>query len=86
MSNSARIREVRRFMRSEDGRGYLDGIANHLKGHSIRRVTFAAVEDGIATTLHLDNKGSFRFLDEELTLEALYERYGALLHQLRKRK
>jgi len=77
------LNDVRRFMKSPDGRVWLEGIRDRLQGRSIRRVTFAATDHGVAITLHLDNKEPYCFIDEELTLEALYERYCAFFAQQR---
>lgn len=76
------MRDITAFMRSPDGRVWLDGIRDCLQGRSIRRVTFAATENGVATTLHLDNKETYRFTDDAMTLEELYERYSAFFWNL----
>ena len=82
MSASRRLKDTRAFMRSPDGRAWLEGIQKHLRGRTIQRVTFAATDDGIATTLHLDNKETYRFMDEELLLDTRYDQHSAFFWQL----
>jgi len=76
------VKDARAFKLSSEGNAILESIRTYLEGRTIRRVTFAATDNGIATTLHLDDKQKFRFQDEELMLDALYERYSALFWQL----
>jgi hypothetical protein len=85
MSAFRRLKDTRAFMRSSGGRAWLEGIQRHLQGRTIQRVTFAATDNGIATTLHLDNKETYRFMDEELILDTLYEQYSAFFWQLSKK-
>ncbi|MCC6489691.1 MAG: hypothetical protein IT364_19510 [Candidatus Hydrogenedentes bacterium] len=75
------VKDARAFKRSSEGSAVLESIRTYLEGRTIRRVTFAATETGIATTLYLDNHETFRFQDEELTLDALYEQYSAFFWQ-----
>jgi len=75
------VKDARAFKRSSEGSAVLESIRTYLEGRTIRRVTFAATENGIATTLHLDNHETFRFQDEELTLDTLYEQYSAYFWQ-----
>jgi hypothetical protein len=76
------VKDSRAFKRSSEGSAVLESIRTYLEGRTIRRVTFAATDGGIATTLHLDDKQTFRFQDEELALDALYEQYSAFFWQL----
>ncbi|EFK96928.1 hypothetical protein LDC_1040 [sediment metagenome] len=75
------IKDARAFKHSSEGSAVLESIRTYLEGQTIRRVTFAATEDGIATTLHLDNHESFRFQDEDLALDTLYEQHSAFFWQ-----
>lgn len=75
------MKDARAFKRSSEGSAVLESIRAYLEGRTIRRVTFAATDAGIATTLHLDNRQRFRFQDEELALDALYEQYSAFFWQ-----
>jgi hypothetical protein len=76
------VKDSRAFKRSSEGNAVLESIRTYLEGRTIHRVTFAATENGIATTLHLDNHQTFRFQDEELALDTLYEQYSAFFWQL----
>lgn len=82
MSASRRLKDTRAFMRGSEGRACLEGIQEHLQGRTIRRVTFTATDDGIATNLHLDNKETYRFMDEELMLDTLYDQHSAFFWHL----
>ncbi len=75
------MKDSRGFMRSSEGRAVLESIRAYLEGRTINDVCFAATDGGIATTLHLDNGETFRFMEEELTLDSLYERYSAFFWQ-----
>lgn len=81
MSRTSALKDVRRFMRSPDGQSWLEGIREILLGRTIQRITFAAEDSGVATTLYLDNNEIYRFTDEELTLESIYERYSAFFFE-----
>lgn len=81
MSRTSALKDVRRFMCSPDGKSWLEGIREILLGRTIRRITFAAEDSGVATTLYFDNNEIYRFTDEEMTLEALYERYNAIFSE-----
>jgi len=70
-------------MNSELGHAWLQGICAHLEGRTIHKVAFAATESGIATTLHLDNNETYRFMDEESSLETLCEQFGGLFRDLK---
>jgi hypothetical protein len=74
--------EVRRFVASEDGRQFLDGIRNHLKGHTIDDVSFINSGEGLTTILRLNNGQCYAFNDEELTLETLREQFSGLFREL----
>ena len=76
------LKDTRRFMRSPEGHAWLTGIRAHLQGLRIRRVAFAATDKGIATTLHLDNCETYRFIDEELMLETLREQFSGVFREL----
>ncbi|GMW03704.1 MAG: hypothetical protein AMXMBFR84_48380 [Candidatus Hydrogenedentota bacterium] len=82
MSASRRLKDTHAFMRGSEGRAWLEGIKTHLRGRTIQRVTFAATDDGIATTFHLDNNETYRVMDEELLLDTLYDQFSAFFWQL----
>lgn len=82
MSASRCLKDTRAFMRGSEGRAWLEGIQKHLRGRTIRRVTFTATDNGIATTLHFDNKETYHFMDEELLLDTLYDQHSAFFWQL----
>ena len=75
------LEDTRRFMRSPEGHAWLTGIRDHLHDRHIRRVAFAATDKGIATTLCLDNRDTYRFMDEELMLETLREQFSGVFRE-----
>lgn len=64
-------------MRSKHGRQFLEGIRAHLESHRITRVTFHATEDGISTTLHLDNNDDYTFQEDKLSTPTLQEQFSS---------
>lgn len=70
--------DIRRFMRTDAGRAFLEGIRTHLEGRRILRVTFIPSDGAITTVLHLDNGEEYRFNDEELMLETLQSQFSKL--------
>jgi len=82
MSETPNIDEIKCFMRCREGRGFLRGIRNHLKGRSIEDVRFRGHEAGITTTLVLDNGETYTFNDEELWLETLRKQFSGLFREL----
>lgn len=72
-----------RFMGSPEGQAFLSGIRAHLEGRTVQKVAFEGIETGISTTLHLDNGEHYRFLDEELALETLYEQFGGVFREMK---
>ena len=74
--------EMKRFVESEDGRQFLDGIRGHLKGHTIDDVSFINNGEGLTTILRLNNRQCYAFNDEELFLETLCEQFSGLFREL----
>lgn len=74
--------EVKRFVESEDGRQFLDGIRDHLKGHTIDDVSFINNGEGLTTILQLSNGQCYAFNDEELNLEILREQFSGLFREI----
>jgi len=72
------MNDVKLFMRSSTGREFLRGIRDHLERRVINKVRFRGHEDGITTTLVLDNGETYSFNDEELDLGVLREQFSAL--------
>jgi hypothetical protein len=72
---------VSRFMYSKAGRDFLNGIREHLRGQAIQEVTFEETDDGISTTLHL-NDTTYTFNDQELELETLREQFTSIFREL----
>lgn len=77
------MRDIKRFMQSLEGQALLKGIRDHLEKRTIRKVVFSATEEGIATTLHLDNGESFRFMEDELSVGTLFDRFGSVFYKFR---
>ncbi|MCL4219327.1 MAG: hypothetical protein KJ052_20285 [Candidatus Hydrogenedentes bacterium] len=73
MCDKEALSEVRRYMRSEEGKAMLESIRESLEGRTIRKITFKATESGVSTIMHLDNKETFAFTDEDLMLDTLYD-------------
>ena len=69
-------------MACEEGRQFLQGIRDHLAGHTITEVEFTADGEGVTTILHLDNGQCYAFNDEELQIETLREQFGGLFREL----
>jgi len=82
MPSNTRFDEVRRFVESEDGRQFLDGIRDHLKGHTIDDVSFINNGEGLTTILRLNNGQCYAFNDEELFLETLREQFSGLFREI----
>ena len=82
MPSNTRFDEVRRFVESEDGRQFLDGIRDHLKGNTIDDVSFINNGEGLTTILRLNNGQCYAFNDEELFLETLREQFTGLFREL----
>ena len=82
MPSNTRFDEVRRFVESEDGRQFLDGIREHLKGHTIDDVSFINNGEGLTTILRLNNGQCYAFNDEELFLETLREQFSGLFREI----
>jgi hypothetical protein len=74
--------EIARFMRSSQGRMFLESIRTHLEGRRIERVDFTGAEDAITTVLHLDNGQHYRFNDEELMLQTLENQFSPFFRVL----
>jgi hypothetical protein len=74
--------EVKKFMACEDGRQFLEGIRDHLKGHTIEDVEFIDNGEGLTTILRLSNGQCYAFNDEELWLETLREQFSGLFCEL----
>jgi hypothetical protein len=74
--------EVKRFAECEEGRQFLDGIRDHLKGRTIDEVSFANNSKGLTTILRLNNRQCYAFDDEDLSLETLREQFSGLFREL----
>jgi len=73
-------------MQSLEGRALLKGIRAHLEKRTIRKVAFSATEDGIATTLHLDNGESYHFIEDELSVGTLFDQFGSVFYKFHEHK
>jgi hypothetical protein len=82
MPDDACFDEVKRFMACEEGRRFLEGIREHLTGHTIDRVDFLNSGEGITTVLRLNNGQCYAFNDEELFLETLREQFSGLFREI----
>ena len=82
MPNDALFGEVKRFVESEEGRQFLQGIRDHLHGRTVVDVAFANNGEGITTILRLDNHQCYAFNEEELWLETLRQQFGGLFREL----
>ena len=82
MPDNACSDEVRRFAESEQGRQFLEGIRDHLKGHTITDVEFINEDEGITTILRLSHGQCYAFNDEELYLETLREQFSGLFREI----
>lgn len=82
MPNDARFDRLKQFMECEEGKHFLEGIRNYLKGQTIVEVEFFPKEDGIVTTLLLKDGEYFEYEEKELTLETLSEQFSGLFREL----
>jgi hypothetical protein len=82
MPNDAGFEQVRQFQTSDEGRQFLEGIRDHLKGHTIDDVEFIDNGEGITTILRLSNGQCYAFNDEELWLETLREQFSGLFREI----
>jgi len=82
MPSDACFEQVKSFVESEQGRQFLDGIRNHLKGRTIDEVSLINNGEGLTTILRLDNGQCYAFNDEELWLETLREQFSSLFREI----
>ena len=82
MSEDACFNEVAEFMACDEGRRFLQGIRDHLSGHTINRVDFVNNGEGVTTILRLSSGQCYAFNDEELWLETLREQFSGLFREL----
>ena len=71
-----------RFRACDQGRQFLDGIRDHLKGHTITEVEFTSDGEDVTTILRLSTGQCYAFNDEELHLETLREQFGGVFREL----
>ena len=82
MPDDACFNEVEHFMTCGEGRQFLQGIRDHLKGHTITDVEFINSGTSISTILNLSNGRCYTFNDEELCLETLREQFSGVFREL----
>ena len=82
MTHADSLDLTKRFMACEEGRQFLSGIRDHLKGHTIDGVDFVNSGESITTILRLSNGQCYAFNDEELYLETLREQFSGLFREL----
>jgi hypothetical protein len=82
MTDTQNMTNVRQFMACEEGRQFLQGIRDHLKGRIIDEVSFANNSKGLTTILRLNNGQCYAFNDEELFLEILREQFSGLFREI----
>ena len=82
MTHAGSLDLLKRFMACDQGRHFLDGIRDHLKGHTITDVEFINSDEGISTILRLSNGQCYAFNDEELYLETLREQFSGVFREL----
>ena len=76
------IEILKAFQASEEGEPMLNGIRKWLEGRTITGVDVTRHEEGLITTLRLDNGEDFCSLDNELRLEVLEEQFSRLFAEL----
>lgn len=82
MTDTQNMTDVRQFMACEEGRQFLQGIRDHLRGHTITDVEFINGGESISTILRLSNGQCYAFNDEELHLETLREQFSGLFREI----
>ncbi len=73
--------DLERLLRSPEGQEFLDEIRNMLVGRTIRKVTFENEAHIIATTLHLDDGGTFAVFQPSLEIGAIREQFEDVLER-----
>ena len=70
-----------RFMRSSQGQAHLDQIVAMLKGRTIKDISFSNEVHCVATTLHLDDGGSFVVFQSSLDVDVLREEFAEVIEE-----
>ena len=81
MGDVCDVNDLERFLRSAAGRAHLDEIVAMLKGRTITEVTFSNEVHCVATTLRLDDGGSFLLFQPSLEVEVLREEFAEAIEE-----
>ena len=81
MGDICDMNDLERFMRSSEGKEYLEEICQMLKGRTIVEVDFTNEVHFIASTLHLDDGGTFFITQPSLEVEAIREQFEEALER-----
>ena len=81
MGDICDMNDLERFARSTEGQAHLDGIRRMLKGRTIVDVRFSNEVHFIATTLHLDDGGTFPVMQPFLEVEAIREQFREVIER-----
>jgi len=81
MGDLSDMNDCERFLRSSEGQAHLEEIVAMLKGRTIISVTFSNEVRYIATTLHLDDGGTFLIFQPSLDVDALREQFAGVLER-----
>ena len=79
MGDAADMADIERFLRSADGKSYIEEIVSMLKGRTVIDLTFSNEGSFIATTLHLDDGEAFVIFQPSLDVRALREQFGSAI-------
>ena len=81
MGDLCDMNDCGRFLRSREGKRYLENIKNQLVRRRVTDVTFSNEVFGIMTTLHLDDGGTFLVLDLSLQVEVLRDGFPEAIEE-----
>jgi len=81
MGDICDMNDCERWMRSSQGQEHMNEIVAMLKGRTITDVTFSNEIWCIATTLHLDDGGSFAVFQPSLEVDVLREEFADAIEE-----
>ena len=81
MGDLCDVNDVERFLRSTAGKAHLEEIRAMLKGRTIQDITFSNEVHRIATTLLLDDGGSFVLFQPSLEVDVLREQFAEAIEE-----
>ena len=81
MGDICKMNDLERFMRSPEGQVHMEEIRQMLMGHKIVDVIFSNEVHFIATTLHLDDGGTFFITQPSLEVENIQNDFEEVIER-----